>query len=73
MTDLIYPNLFLFLYDLRQSLGESKEDLEKNRKIFASKLPENLRNSLFQLDSVIETEYLELLIQQKDCSVYMTV
>lgn len=66
MTDLIYPNLFLFLYDLRQSLGESKEDLEKNRKIFASKLPENLRNSLFQLDSVIETEYLELLIQQKE-------
>ncbi|NEQ77343.1 MAG: hypothetical protein F6K23_32645 [Okeania sp. SIO2C9] len=64
MTDLIYPNLFLFLYDLRQGLGESKEDLEKNRKIFASKLPEHLHNSLFKLDGVIETEYLELLTQR---------
>ena len=38
MTDLIYPNLFLFLYDLREGLGESQKDLEKNRKIFLSKL-----------------------------------
>ncbi len=64
MTDLIYPNLFLFLYDLRESLGESQKDLEKNRKIFASKLPEHLGNSLFKLDGVIETEYLELLTQR---------
>ncbi len=64
MADLIYPNLFLFLYDLRESLGESPEDLEKNRQIFASKLPENLHNVLFKLDGVIETEYLELLTQR---------
>lgn len=64
MTDLIYPNLFLFLYDLREGLGESQEELEKNRKIFASKLPEHLRDRLFKLDTVIETEYLELLTQK---------
>ncbi|MEM1169485.1 MAG: hypothetical protein AAGJ08_10525 [Cyanobacteria bacterium P01_H01_bin.35] len=64
MTDLIYPNLFLFLYDLRKGLGESKEELENNRKTFASKLPKYLRNSLFKFDGVIETEYLELLTQQ---------
>ncbi len=64
MTDLIYSNLFLFLYDLREGLGESQQDLEKNRRIFASKFPENMRDSLFKLDSVIESEYLELLTQK---------
>ncbi|NES63878.1 MAG: hypothetical protein F6K24_00545 [Okeania sp. SIO2D1] len=64
MTDLIYPNLFLFLYDVREGLGESQEDLEKNRKRFASKFPEKLRNSLFKQDGAIECEYQELLTQQ---------
>lgn len=64
MTDLIYPNLFLFLYDLREGLGESADELDKNRKLFAGKLPESLRDALFQLDIAVETEYRELLPKQ---------
>ncbi|GFZ95896.1 hypothetical protein [Okeania sp. KiyG1] len=64
VLETLSPKLFLFFYDRREGLGESKENLEKNRKIFASKLPEHLRDSLFNLDGVIETEYLELLTQR---------
>src|SRR5919202_669480 len=64
MSNLIYPNLFLFLYDLRESLGENPEDLAKNQRIFAAKFPESpksLRRSLFDSDTAFESDYLELL------------
>ena len=64
MNKLIYPNLFLFLYDLREGLGEDQEDLAKNQRIFAAKFPEYLRQSLFNRDTAFETEYLELLANQ---------
>ncbi len=60
MTDLIYPNLFYFSYDLREGLGEDLSELEKNRRIFAAKLQEESSN-LFDRDTSWETEYLELL------------
>jgi hypothetical protein len=65
MSDLIYPNLFLFLYDIRHGLGEDKEDLKKNQEIFASKFPEDLRECLFKKDTAFESEYLELLNNAK--------
>ena len=61
MSDLIYPNLFLFLYDIRHGLGEDKEDLAKNQEFFALKFPEDLRKDLFKKDTAFESEYLELL------------
>ncbi|MEG4456934.1 hypothetical protein [Microcoleus sp. N9_A1] len=61
MINLIYPNLFLFLYDLREGLGEDAQSLTANQKDFAAKLPTNIRLSLFGHDSVFESEYLELL------------
>ncbi len=61
MINLVYPNLFLFLYDLREGLGEDSESLTANQKDFAAKLPTNIRSSLFNRDSVFESEYLELL------------
>lgn len=64
MSNLIYPNLFLFLYDLRESLGENPEDLAKNQRIFAAKFlesPKSLRQSLFDSDTAFESDYLELL------------
>ncbi len=61
MINLIYPNLFLFLYDLREGLGEDSQSLTANQKNFAAKLPTNIRSSLFSHDSVFESEYLELL------------
>ncbi|WP_017715271.1 hypothetical protein [Kamptonema formosum] len=66
MSDLIYPNLYLFLYDLREGLGESPDDLDKNRKLFAGKLPESLRDTLLQLDIAVETEYRELLPNRRE-------
>jgi hypothetical protein len=61
MSNLIYPNLFLFLYDLREGLGEDQKDLAKNQRIFAAKFPEYLRQSLFNSDTAFEDEYRELL------------
>jgi hypothetical protein len=64
MSDLIYPNLFLFLYDLRSGLGENPEALAKNQALFAAKFPEHLRSSLFNHDTAFETEYSELIANQ---------
>jgi hypothetical protein len=64
MSNLIYPNLFLFLYDRREGLGEDQEDLAKNQRIFAAKFPEYLHQSLFNRDTAFESEYLELLANQ---------
>jgi len=64
MSDIIYPNLFLFLYDLREGLGEDKTDLAKNQRIFAAKFPEYLHQALFSHDTAFEEEYLELLANQ---------
>lgn len=64
MSDLIYPNLFLFLYDLREGLGENKTNLAKNQRIFAAKFPESLSQSLYSSDTAFEAEYLELLANQ---------
>ncbi|MCC3405895.1 MAG: hypothetical protein JGK17_09950 [Microcoleus sp. PH2017_10_PVI_O_A] len=61
MINLVYPNLFLFLYDLREGLGEDSQSLTENQKDFAAKLPTNIRSSLFDRDSVFESDYLELL------------
>ena len=33
MKPLIYPNLFYFVYDLREGLGEDSQEVEKNQKI----------------------------------------
>lgn len=65
MSDIIYPTLDLFLYDLRNSADENFEELEKNREFFGQKLPENLRPILFQFDGDFEAEYVELLAKPK--------
>ena len=72
MSDLIYPALYLFLYDLREGLGDSPNKIDKNWKNFRRKLPRednsnepNLNNILtqyFQLENKnLDTEYVELL------------
>ncbi|MGK7873032.1 MAG: hypothetical protein AB4426_06890 [Xenococcaceae cyanobacterium] len=64
MSDLIYPNLFLFLYDLREGLEEEKEELTNYQRNFAAKFPEDLGKYLFDRDIAFESEYLELLTNQ---------
>lgn len=59
MKPLIYPNLFYFVYDLREGLGEDFKEIEENQKIFTSKFQES--TSLLKSDTIFETEYYELL------------
>lgn len=61
MNDIIYPTLDLFLYDLRNGLGESQEEINQNRAYFQKKLPESIHPFLFQKDTYFEDEYVELL------------
>jgi hypothetical protein len=61
MSDIIYPTLDLFLYDLRNALGEGQDELQTNRDSFKKKLPEDLHDVLFQKDTVFEDDYIELL------------
>jgi hypothetical protein len=61
MSDIIYPTLDLFLYDLRNGLGESQAEIEQNRTYFQKKLPASVHPLLFQKDNYFEVEYQELL------------
>jgi hypothetical protein len=60
MSEIIYPTLDLYLYDLRDELGESAGDRPNDRDKFSRKLPEQIRASIVQRDADIEGEYVEL-------------
>ena len=57
MKCLIDPTIDLFLYDLKNALNTSKNDIDKNQNRFKARLPDD--NVKFQ-DNEIETAYLEL-------------
>jgi len=70
MSELIYPTLDLYVYDLRESLGETEKEIDKNREKFQAKIAvpgqtqDRLSKSLESLnkrDRLPETEYVELL------------
>lgn len=65
MSQLIYPTINLFIYDLRNGLGQSAKEIEQNRSRFKLKFPESIQNSLFRLDHDLEVEYIELLGNQR--------
>src|SRR5919202_6515882 len=65
MSDIIYPTLDLFLYDLRNALGEGQDEIQVNRDSFKKKLPEDVHNVLFQKDTFFEDDYIELLPKEK--------
>lgn len=65
MAHLVYPTLDLFVYDLRDPLGQKTEQLEQTRQRFAQKLPEKVRSTLFQEDDQFEAEFVELLGDQQ--------
>lgn len=60
MSEIIYPTLDLFLYDLRDEQGESAGDRSNERVSFFRKLPEQIRASIIQRDADVEAEYVEL-------------
>jgi hypothetical protein len=63
MTKLIYPTLDLFLYDLREGLGQSDAEMHQNRRGFLQKLPLTIDESVFiqRDEKYFEPEYVELL------------
>ena len=65
MTDLIYPTLDLFLYDLRNGLGDNESEISDRRQKYQKKLPESVHPVLFQADTEFETEFSELLPKSK--------
>lgn len=68
MIKFIYPTIDLFLYDLREGLGQTDVEIEQNRHQFMQKLPDTLDKTTFiQLDDkYLEPEYVELLGGQRD-------
>lgn len=61
MSDIIYPTLDLFFYDLRDGLGENVGEIADNQEGFARKLPERVRSLMKQRDVEVEAGYVELL------------
>ncbi len=58
MTELFYPTIDLFIYDLRSPLNDSAET-KRNLQLFKQRFPQNCQGSIHD-DSETETEYLEL-------------
>ncbi|WP_254568139.1 hypothetical protein [Oscillatoria sp. HE19RPO] len=65
MNTIIYPTVDLFLYDLRDGLGDNSETLEENWDKFKQKMPKILHERL-KFDSGFESEYEELLPKKNE-------
>ncbi len=65
MTDIINPTIDLFLYDLRNSLGDDEKDIEQKRQYFYQKFHQTVQEKLKQDEQEnnqgIEVEYIHLL------------
>lgn len=61
MSNIYSPSIELYIYDLRNGLGQNSEDIEKNCQNFRKKLPKHMGNSFCQFDTSFEVEYVELL------------
>ncbi len=69
MTDhLIYPTIDLYLYDLRQGLGQDLATLKKNELVFLNKLPPSLQKKIKASPPPEkmewETEFVRLLTEE---------
>ena len=61
MTKFIYPTLDLFLYDLREGLGQTEEEVTENRLLFKKKLPKINDKQFDERDEqAFEPEFAEL-------------
>ena len=67
MTDIINPTIDLFLYDLRNSLGNDAEDIEQKRQYFYQKFHQTVREKFKEYGQDndqkqnLEVEYIHLL------------
>ena len=66
MNSIISPTIDLFSYDLRNSLGDSQEGINKNRKLFLQKIPLEFHKKLAaESEQDFDVEYVYLLKEQK--------
>ncbi len=66
MTKFHYPTLDLFLYDLREGLGQTATEIEQNRDRFQQKLPVINTEDFNQRDEqYFEPEFVELFGEQR--------
>lgn len=61
MTEIIYPTLDLFIYQLRNGLGDSDTQITENHKIFWNNLPDEIKVSLEKESEAENIEYTKLL------------
>lgn len=61
MAELISPTVDLFVYDLRNELGQTPEEIQDNRDLFSQKLPANFSSLLWEKDNRYDAEFIELL------------
>jgi hypothetical protein len=59
--DITYPTVNLFVYDLRDGLGQTPKEIGNNKEQFLTRLPEGIRTAVSKQDIDIEAEYVELL------------
>ncbi|KAB8314420.1 hypothetical protein SD81_038605 [Tolypothrix campylonemoides VB511288] len=67
MSDLIYPTLKLFIYDLQEGLGDNQDQLQANRDCFLKKLPASIHNLVLQFDKTSDSDYIQLLGDTQIC------
>jgi hypothetical protein len=58
MSELFYPTIDLFIYDLRSPLNSDSEEIDNNLRSFRARLPRNIQ---LKDESESEIEYLELV------------
>lgn len=61
MKELIYPTLDLFLYQFRNGLGDSDEQIKENHKSFWQNLPEKIKVELNEEEKGENPEYIKLI------------
>ena len=61
MNKIIYPTLRLFLYDLRDGLGQSESEIAQMQENFKLKLPKTIRYLIDENNKSFDADYVELL------------
>ncbi|MEB3218959.1 MAG: hypothetical protein VKN72_22365 [Nostocales cyanobacterium 94392] len=72
MSDIIYPTLRLFIYDLRDGLGFNNSQITQKREFFQQKLPKHLGYSISKNDVSFDADYVELLGKKRIQRFYET-
>jgi hypothetical protein len=68
MNSILAPTIDLFLYDLRNSLGDVQEGISKNRKQFLQKIPSEFHEKLAEeSERDFDVEYVYLLKERYAC------